>query len=233
MALSLPPHSANDTRPAISLREKQKNERRQRILDAAESLIRSTASIDFSMRQLAATAEVSWATPFNLFGSKESLLYALLARSLDHIVVTGLHFRESDPLTHVIEAGENAVAAFLDDPDFLRPLYQVLLSVSHPEYRPDFMARTFAYWRAAALTIPQASDIPAKHPTDAVASALMAHFIGLLELWVHRDLDDRQFLQRAKSGIILIMLPLVPDAQRSRLGTTLAQLWRQDGNAEP
>jgi hypothetical protein len=66
-----------------------------------------------------------------------------------------------------------------------------------------------------------------------VASALMAHFIGLLELWVHRDLDDRQFLQRAKSGIILIMLPLVPDAQRSRLETTLAQLWRQDGNAEP
>jgi AcrR family transcriptional regulator len=233
MAKSLSLTPANDSRPVMSLREKQKNERCQRILDAAEALIRGTASIDFTMRQLAAAAEVSLATPFNLFGSKEGLLYALLTRSLDDIIVTGLRFREPDPMTHVIEAGENAVRAFLDDPDFLRPLYQVLLSVSHPAYRPDFMARTFAYWHAAARTIPQADDIPAKYVTDAVASALMAHFIGLLELWVHRDVDDRQFLHRAKSGIILIMLPMVPDALRCPLETTLAQLWPQDDWSEP
>ena len=228
MALSLPKFPANDSGPVMSLREKQKHERRQRILDAAEGLIRSAASIDFSMRQLAAASGVSLATPFNLFGSKEGLLYALLARSLDTIIVTGLRFRESHPMTHVIEAGENAVRAFLDDPDFLRPLYLVLLSVSHPEHRPDFMARTYAYWQAAARTIPQASDISAKHLTDAIANALMAHFIGLLELWVHRDLDDRQFLHRTQSGIILTVLPLVPDTQRRQLEATLAELWSQE-----
>lgn len=227
MARSLLNIPANDTRPVMSLREKQKNQRRQRILDAAEALIRQTASIEFSMRQLAAAAEVSLATPFNLFGSKEGVLYALLARTLDEITVTGLRFREGDPMPHVIEAGENAVAAFLGDPDFLRPLYQVLLSVSHPDYRPDFMAQTFAFWQAAARTIPQRDNMPVQYLTDAVASVLMAHFIGLLELWVHRDLDDQQFLERTRSGIILITLPHVPDAVRRSLEATLAQLWPQ------
>lgn len=189
----------------MSLREQQKNERRHRILDTAERLIRATGGTDFSMRTLVADAHVSFATPFNLFGSKEGLLYALLARSLDKITLKGLTFKSDNPSFHVIEAAENAVQSFLDDPDFLRPLYQVLLSVSHPVHRPVFMKRTFSYWKTATLTLPGASDPEAGDPAliDAIAHALMAHFIGLLELWVHRDIDDAVFQKRAIFGVML------------------------------
>ena len=225
MAAALPAPVPDDTRQPMSLREKQKNERRQRILDAAEKLIRASANSDFAMRQLAVEAEVSPATPFNLFGSKEGLLYALLARSLDRIMSVGLRFRGDDAARHVLQAGENAVMMFLNDPDLLRPLYQVLLSVSHPEHRPEFMARTFAYWHAAARTVPTAGPADAL-VTDAVAGALMAHFIGLLELWVHRDLDDAAFLARTEAGIILIVLSLLPDRQRKDLQALLARIAR-------
>jgi AcrR family transcriptional regulator len=183
----------------VALREQQKSERRNRILDAAEKLIRETGGTGFSVRALAVASGVSAATPFNLFGSKEGLLYALLSRSLDQIVTEGLRFKSPDPAFHVIEAADNVVNAFLDDPEFLRPLYQVLLSVSHPVHRPLFMERTFAYWQTASLTIETRK--PALR--DIVAQALMAHFIGLLELWVHRDLDDRAFRRHAICGVIL------------------------------
>ncbi len=196
----------------MGLREQQKAARRHRILDTAERLIRETGGTDFSMRKLVAEAHVSFATPFNLFGSKEGLLYALLARSLDRITQRGLTFSAQDPCCHVIEAAENAVRSFLDDPVFLRPLYQVLLSVSHPVHRPVFMERTLSYWKTAALSVPFRQGRSDPTLQDAMADALMAHFIGLLELWVHRDLDDAQFLEKSIRGTILcVSAALGPD----------------------
>lgn len=60
----------------MTLREKQMAARRKRILDTAERIIRDAGATDFSMRALAAAAETAPATPYNLFESKEGLLYA-------------------------------------------------------------------------------------------------------------------------------------------------------------
>jgi AcrR family transcriptional regulator len=195
--------AAETGRLSVALREKQKTERRNRILDAAERLIRETGGTDFSVRVLAAVSGVSAATPFNLFGSKEALLYALLSRSLDQIVTDGLSFKSPDTAFHVIEAAEKAVNAFVSDPEFLRPLYRVLLGVSHPVHRPLFMQRTFAYWKTATLTVKSGALRSNPALQDVVAQALMAHFIGLLELWVHRDLDDDAFRTHAVCDVIL------------------------------
>ena len=61
----------------MGLRERRKLERRERILAAAQELIRATGSLGLSMRALALKAEVSLATPYNLFGSKGAVLHAL------------------------------------------------------------------------------------------------------------------------------------------------------------
>ncbi len=198
----------------MSLREKQKNARRQRILDAAEQLIRETGGTDFSVRVLAAAAEVSFATPFNLFGSKEGLLYALLSRSLDKFVADGLTFKSANRCYHVVEAAKSAVDIFVYDPDFLRPLYRVLLGVRHPVHRPLFMRRTFAYWKTAALTIPDSRKLRDPRTQDLIAHALMAHFIGLLELWVQEDMNDSEFQAHAICGVILNVYAVVDERHR-------------------
>ena len=193
----------------MQLREKQMKERRTRILNAAERLIRKSHSTDFSVRALAVAAEVSPVTPFNLFGSKEGLLYALLLRTLDRFFSKGLVFKSTDPNYHVVEAVEIAVEIFVKDPNFLRPLYQVLLGVSHPEHRPRFMVRTFDYWQTALLTIPGITRAHDEASINLLTNALMAHFIGLLELWIHKDFDDEGFRVNAICGLILIVLPVV------------------------
>lgn len=66
---------------AMAIRD-QKADTVLRVLNAAEALVRKTGDTDFSMLTLASKAKVSPATPYNLFGSKGSILYTLLNRSL-------------------------------------------------------------------------------------------------------------------------------------------------------
>ncbi len=201
----------------MSLRAKQVDARRNRILDAAALLIRSTGGTDFSMRSLAEAAEVSPATPYNLFTSKEGLLYALLSRSLDEITLHGLAFRSSDPLEHVLEAAEQAADIFLHDPNFMRPLYQFLLGVTDPIHRPKFIERSLAYWRRALVNAEQAGLLSEDFDADVLVYTLMAHFMGVLEFWIHDDIDAAGFRARVVHDTVLLLLPLADDICRPHL----------------
>ncbi len=201
----------------MSLREKQVAERRARILDSAERVIRETGGIEFSMRSLAATAETSPATPYNLFGSKEGLLYALLSRSLDDIMQRGLAFKSRDPLDQIIEAADNAVDIFVDDPGFLRPLYQFLLGVIHPVYRPQFIERSLGYWRAALRGAETAGLLSAVFDRNTLAHALMAHFMGVLDFWIHADITDGGFRAYVAYGTALQLWPLAANERLAKL----------------
>lgn len=200
----------------MSERERQKNIRRQRILDIAERLIRETGGTDFSTRVLAAEAGVAFATQFNLFGSKEGLLYSLLARSLDQIMDVGLTFTSRERGDRVVEATRKAVAAFFGDPELLRPLYLVLLSVSHPDHRPRFLEQTLVFWQTAAQATAD-PDLDDPEAISRVARSLMAHFIGMLELWCHRDITDRDFEQQTVIGAVLLSRSICRPSDRARL----------------
>ena len=62
----------------MSRREDAKAERRHRIGTAARDLIRETGDTGLSMRAIAARAQVSLSTPYNLFGSKRAIVLAAL-----------------------------------------------------------------------------------------------------------------------------------------------------------
>lgn len=207
----------------MKLREKQTVERRNRILDAAEELVRETGGTDFSVRRLAAVAEVAPATPFNLFLSKEGLLYALLSRNLEGIISQGLRFKGPDPSLHILEAATNAVDMFVCDPEFMRPLYRVLLGVSDPIHRPGFMARSLGYWRAAVLTIPDQALLSSEIDRELLATALQAQFLGLLEFWVHEEFDDSAFRNHVVYGICTTVLGLLDEANRANFVEMIRQ----------
>ena len=86
---------------------------RLRVIDAAERLLREDKA-DFSMRDLAAEAGVSFATPFNQFGSKAAIMQALSSRRIDTMEA---RFAMAPPLTdtaaRVLLAIDAAVAVML------------------------------------------------------------------------------------------------------------------------
>src|SRR6201993_775251 len=110
----------------MGLREKQAGERRDRILAAARKLIRATGGTGFSMRALAEESEVSLATPYNLFGSKSGVLYALLNASLDRVDRAAITFSSSNAVERVLEVAGIAADVYTRDAAFYRPLMQFL-----------------------------------------------------------------------------------------------------------
>lgn len=93
----------------MSLHEKNKQRNRERILTAADAIIREQGLESLSMRYLAEYAGVSLRTPYNLFGSKTEILGELLKNMLARLLI---------PLSPVPETG--GVGALLGLIDILK-----------------------------------------------------------------------------------------------------------------
>jgi AcrR family transcriptional regulator len=68
------------------LREKQKEERQRRILEAARQKFRRACYRDVTIEAIAEEAELSAMTVFNYYGSKGGLLLSLVAESDRHLI---------------------------------------------------------------------------------------------------------------------------------------------------
>jgi AcrR family transcriptional regulator len=207
----------------MRLRERQMAARRGRILDAAALLIRKTGGTEFTMVNVADKAEVSPATPYNLFGSKSGVLYALLNRSLDEVFARALRFTAS-PIEHPVEAADIAAQIFARDPVFYRPLFLVLLGVRDEVHRPRFMERSLEYWKRSLEGLIEA-DLLDDADREDLSRALLVHFAGVLELWIHGDLDDAGFRAQISYGTGLHLIAFAD-------GAALAKLRRRLGDAK-
>jgi AcrR family transcriptional regulator len=200
------------------LREKQMAERRRRILDAAEALIRQAGGTGFPMLALSERAEVSPTTPYNLFGSKAGVLYALLNRTMDQIDERMQSFSTSNPIERALEAAESAADFFARDPEFFRSLYLFLLGVRDSVHRPHFMNRGLEFWRRPLETATTNAILPGGAiNAEELARELMIHFVGVMELWLHEELDSEGFRAQTVYGTSLLLLGLAGDAMRPGL----------------
>lgn len=201
----------------MSLRAKQSAARRARILDGADALVRANGSVEFTMLDVAAKAEVSPATPYNLFGSKNGLLYASLTRSLDELLGSPRAFAGPSPFDHPIEAGERATRVILADPTYFRPLFLVMLGVPDDVHRAQFLDRSHDYWRRSVEALERAGVLGDGIEREDLSRALLLHYMAVLGSWAHGDLDDREFLAQVVYGIALHLLGVADENARARL----------------
>ncbi len=201
----------------MGLREKQKSRRRRQILDAARALVRSNGSTDFSMRQLAEDAEVSLVTPYNLFGSKSGILYALLDDSLERLGRADDSESADGASEDVFSLAGIAARDYTGDAHFFRPLLQHLLGVPDPEHRPRLMARSLERWTRNVEAASDAGLLAPGVDVDILARQLLITFIGTVELWIHGELDDAGFVAQSLYGSTLLVQACVADAARPQL----------------
>lgn len=199
-------------------REQRKEGRRDAIILAAEALIRETGSTDFSVGMLAIKAGVSVATLYNLIGSKGTVLYVLLNRTMDLLDTLVIPSRGTgDPFAQALDAADVVAAVFVGDPDFLRPLYRFLLGVIEPVHRPALMNRALAYWESRLRSLAQAGLLPEGIGLTDLAREYQIYFAGALDLWVQGELSDPQFRAQIHYGCVLRLLALGDAAAQPRL----------------
>jgi AcrR family transcriptional regulator len=118
----------------MSRREQAKEERRRRIIAAARDLIRETGEPGLSMRAIAARANVSLSTPYNLFGSKRAIVVAVL-EDIREFHERFARQRRGDAIERIFQALALSIGFYVEDPDFYRTLWTGVFDMSGKEVR--------------------------------------------------------------------------------------------------
>ena len=185
------------------------------MLEAAERLLRRDGA-DFSMRELAAEAGVSFATPFNLFGGKTAIAQAISARMIA-LMETRLEGAPSstDAPSHVLAAVSIAVDVLLEDDRVSRA---VIGSLGMPTATPAAVAADSRDLWTAALEgwtgiDPGLSDVARSH----LAYNLALVFRGCLSFWAAGEIKDADLKRTALSGAAAVLLGVATPAKRQQL----------------
>ena len=101
-------------------RERGKQARRARIIEATTELLREVGVAGTSMTLIAKRAGVSPATPYNLFGTKTGILAAVFDQDLRSFESSIANLRSIDALDRLFKAIGIAAALYKSDPDFYR-----------------------------------------------------------------------------------------------------------------
>jgi AcrR family transcriptional regulator len=150
------------TRPYTAARGRASAESVERVLEAAERLIREGAFHSATMDELAAAAGVSRATVFNRFGSKLGVLQALFTRGMEGPEMEAIRkaLEVEDPvasLEAVIEAAcaiweaEGYIHEQLQAIVVLEPDASVLIDQQREEQRADLQGLARRLGRAGQL----------------------------------------------------------------------------------
>jgi AcrR family transcriptional regulator len=169
---------------------------RQRVIDAAERLLRD-GKANFSMRDLAAEAGVSFATPFNQFGSKAAIMQTLSTRRIDTMEI---RFAAAPPLTdtaaRVMLAIDTAAAVMLEEPTINRAVMGWLGTASSSPGR--VWARSTLLW---TLALGAGDGLIAARRNQALRclpGQLAFAFRGVLSFWTAGELPDEALAPKAR-----------------------------------
>jgi AcrR family transcriptional regulator len=177
---------------------------RQRVIDAAERLLRQ-GSADFSMRDLAAEAGVSFATPFNQFGSKAAIMQALSGRRIDTMEARYVAGQPAgDALDRVLLAVDTAAEVMLEEPGLNRAVMGWLGTGG--AVPGNVLARSTALW---ALALDAGEGLIAERREQALwylPGQLAFAFRGVLSFWTAGELPDEALARRARemAGALLL-----------------------------
>ncbi len=177
---------------------------RNRIVDAAERLLRE-GKADFSMRDLATEAGVSFATPFNHFGSKAAIMHALSARRIE---TATQRFAAAPPLpdaaARVLLAVSTVVELMLEEPGVNRAVMG-WLGTAGPSHG-HVLAQSTALW---TLALGAGEGLIANRKEQALQSLptqLAFGFRGVLSFWTAGELADDALTTNARGVASALLL---------------------------
>lgn len=177
---------------------------RQRVIDAAERLLRD-GKADFSMRDLAAEAGVSFATPFNQFGSKATIMQTLSARRID--TMQSRFVAEpalTDAAERVLLAIDTAAAVMLEEPEVNRAVMGWLGTASSSP--GHVWARSTALWTLALGAGDGLIAARRDRALRCLPGQLAFAFRGVLSFWTAGELPDEALAPNARELASTLLL---------------------------
>lgn len=208
---------ASPSEPAAGRREHAKDARRSAIVQAARRLMQATGEDGFSMQALADAADVSPMTPYNLFGSKQAVMLAVLDDDLARFEARLARVR-ADELETIFKAVTLARKLYAAEPDFYRAVFRgALPGTAGTADRNRFRAPRRAVWTRLLQRAVEAGHIRGEPDAVIVGPSLSQIVQACVLDWLSGVLTLAQFEARAHTGIALLLLGIAAPAARPRL----------------
>ncbi len=213
-----------------SLREVNVQARRQRILQAARELLAQGGVAALSMRKLGEHAELSVNTLYNLVGSRDRILTALIEDAIERLAQV---FRDQPPTDDPIERCHALVATSVRHVVEAPAVFRAMAVARH-ERMSSNGAEDRRTTERAVTVLTEAIDNAVAH--GSLMATLDSRRLGekvhegwtaALEQWAFGLIDDAVFATRALHGLHLVLLAVATDSVRPRLQQTLQQLEEQ------
>lgn len=200
----------------MATREEAKEQRRRQIVRAARRLMQETGQTGFSMRALADRADVSIATPYNLFGSKQAVMYAVLDADLA-AYQKRLERLQSNELEVFFRAVSVAATLYGKEPNFYQA---VLFAVYHDggtEFRSIFGGPRHAIWKHMVTSAMEAGVLEETVEPNTYAISLASNFSSSIMEWANGALSLKEMEARAHYGFAVALRGVCTPAYREAL----------------
>ena len=198
-------------------REQAKEIRRSRILTAARDLIRETERTRFSMRVLAERSGLSLVTPYNLFGSKQAIMGALLDEDMA-LFASHLSRSRKDPLDRIFHAVTLGTRYFGQDEGYYRAVLAAVYSdTGNDEYRAKFSGPRLALWRSLVGAAIGEGYLRQDTDTRVLAYHLSSAFYANILAWAAGQIALAELEQRTLYGFGMALFAAARPAHHARL----------------
>ena len=207
-------------------RQEAKDRRGREIVRAARELMQQTGSTGFSMRTLAQAAGVSIATPYNLFGSKQAIMYAVLDADLE-VYQKRLASLRVDKIEVFFRAVSLATSLYATEPAFYQAVLSAVYNDGGTEFRSMFGGPRHAMWRGLVQAAVDGRLLDAAVDVDALAITLAHIFFSCILEWAAGELSLAELEVRTQYGFALTLLAMATPASAARLRERALQMQKR------
>lgn len=191
-------------------REQAKEIRRARILAAARELIRETERTRFSMRALAERAGVSLVTPYNLFGSKQAIMFSLLDEDIEQYAAQLARCRQ-DPLNMLFRAVTLGNEYFRRDQHYYRAMFFAVTNNGGRELRVAFGGPRMALWERLVGEAIAEGHLIGGADRRALADHLGSVYLANIVAWASGQMSLKVMELRTLYGFAMALATMATD----------------------
>lgn len=200
-------------------REQGKEGRRKRIVEAVRALMRETGDTGVSMRAIAARANVSLATPYNLFGSKRGVVMAVLEDAREFQETFGA-LKDLGAVERIFRALSITFAYHVQDPDLYRTLWASLLDPrgAGDELRTELITpQNSRFWRGLLEEARREGAIAADVDMDLLQQSLNGQFAAVMLNWILGGGSVRELEPGACFGYATVLCACATETYRPEI----------------
>src|SRR6185312_3285683 len=210
----------------MSVREAQKNTRRRAILDAARSLILEGKERDFSMLTLAEKAGVSLVTPYNLFGSKSSILLEIVREDIYERIVH-VEALASDSLAEwVVALSATLAEIYYKNRHFYRRMIVTLVAQQNADTQRASLEFSYRTFENALSHLQERGILPDTVPIDLLSRQCAHSVSGSLQQRLMQRGTEALLCREIELGLLFLLAGICADADRQVLRDRINELAR-------